>query len=84
MPPLRFPRRSLFWFIIFLGMLVALPTLPLLGSFMFFVWSRRFSGDYLLAYAESAKIIRPAQRYDSTGCLALQDPLPVSRPCFPQ
>ena len=55
MPPLRFPRRSLFWFVIFLGMLVALPALPLLGSFMFFV-EPPLQRHYLLAYVESAKI----------------------------
>lgn len=54
MPPLRFPRRSLFWFVGFLGMLVALPALPLLGSFMFFV-EPPLQRYYLLAYVESAK-----------------------------
>ena len=55
MPPLRFPRRSLFWFVAFMGMLVALPALPLLGSFMFFV-EPPLQRHYLLAYVESAKI----------------------------
>lgn len=54
MPPLRFPRRSLFWLVVFLGMLVALPVLPLLGAFLFVI-EPPLQRCYLLAYVESSK-----------------------------
>ena len=54
-PPLRFPRRSLFWFVvIFLGFVLALPVLPLLGSFLFVI-EPPLQRYYLLAYVESAR-----------------------------
>jgi hypothetical protein len=56
-PPLRFPRRSLFWLVVFLGMLFALPAVPLLGSLTFMI-EPPLQRYYLLAYVESAKIFR--------------------------
>ena len=56
MPPLRFPRRSLFWFVVlFLGMLLALPAVPLLGSLSFMI-EPRLQRYYLSAYLVSAKV----------------------------
>jgi hypothetical protein len=53
-PPLRFPRRSLFWLIVlFLGFVLALPILPLLGSFLFII-EPPLQRYYVLAYAESS------------------------------
>ncbi|MGC2659152.1 MAG: type IV secretion system DNA-binding domain-containing protein, partial [Bryobacteraceae bacterium] len=58
MPPLRFPRRSLFWFIVlFLGMLLALPAVPLLGSFTFMI-EPPLQRYYLTAYVVSAEVFR--------------------------
>ena len=54
MPPLRFPRRSLFWLIVFMGFVLALPVLPLLGAFLFVI-EPPLQRCYLLAYVESAK-----------------------------
>lgn len=54
MPPLRFPRRSLFWLIVFLGFVLALPVLPLLGAFLFVI-EPPLQRCYLLAYVESSK-----------------------------
>jgi hypothetical protein len=56
-PPLRFPRRSLFWLVVFLGMLIALPAVPLLGSFTFLI-KPPLQGCYLRAYMESAELFR--------------------------
>lgn len=55
MSPLRFPRRSLFWLVLVLGVVLALPVLPVLASFAFLTESplQRY---YLLAYVESARI----------------------------
>jgi len=53
-PPLRFPRRSLFWLIVFMGFVLALPVLPLLGAFLFVI-EPPLQRCYLLAYVESAK-----------------------------
>jgi type IV secretory pathway TraG/TraD family ATPase VirD4 len=54
-PPLRFPRRPLFWLVLVFGVLLVLPVLPLLASFGFLTESplQRY---YSLAYVESAKI----------------------------
>ena len=54
MPPLRFPRRSIFWLIVFLGLVLVLPVLPLLGAFLFVI-EPPLQRCYLLAYVESAK-----------------------------
>ena len=54
MPPLRFPRRSLFWFVAFVGLLIALPALPVLGAFAFIV-EPPLQRYYLLAYVQSSK-----------------------------
>lgn len=54
MPPLRFPRRSLVWLFVFLGLLIALPVLPVLGSFLFII-EPPLQRHYLLAYVESSK-----------------------------
>jgi len=57
-PPLRFPRRSLFWFVVlFLGMLLALPAVPLLGSLSFMI-EPPLQRYYLSAYLVSAKVFR--------------------------
>jgi len=56
-PPLRFPRRSLFWVIVFLCALIALPAVPLLGSFTFLI-KPPLQRYYLRAYLESATIFR--------------------------
>jgi Type IV secretion-system coupling protein DNA-binding domain len=53
-PPLRFPRRSLLWLFVFLGLLIALPVLPVLGSFLFII-EPPLQRYYLLAYVESSK-----------------------------
>lgn len=57
MPPLRFPRRPLFWFVVILGMLVALPAIPVLGS-LTFILEPPLQRYYFLAYIESAKVFR--------------------------
>ena len=54
MPPLRFPRRSLFWLVVFIGLVFALPVLPVLGSFLFII-EPPLQRYYVLAYVESSK-----------------------------
>lgn len=54
MPPLGFPRRSLFWIMLFFGLLFALPVLPLVATFTFVI-EPPLQRYYLLAYEESAK-----------------------------
>ncbi|KAA6461904.1 DUF87 domain-containing protein [Acidobacteria bacterium AB60] len=76
MPPLRFPRRSLFWFVLVLGVLLLLPVLPLLASFAF-VTQSPLQRYYLLAYAESAKIL--GQRSQTSPVIWLYKTAPGRR-----
>lgn len=57
MPPLRFPRRPLFWLVAFVGLFVALPAIPVLGAFVF-ILEPPLQRYYLTSYAESATIFR--------------------------
>lgn len=79
MPPLRFPRRTLFWFVVFLLMLVALPAVPVVGSLMFTIESplQRY---YFLPYIESAKIFR--QSSATTPVVWLYKTAPGRRPAL--
>ena len=57
MPPLGFPRKSLSIFVLLLGLLFALPAIPVLGSLTFLI-EPPLQRHYLLPYLESATIFR--------------------------
>ena len=68
MPPLGFPRRSLFWIMLFFGLLFALPVLPLVATFTFVI-EPRCSGTIC---SHTRRVPRPraspAQRLRLCGC----------------
>lgn len=57
MPPLGFPRKTLSIFVLLLGLLFAVPAIPVLGS-LTFLTEPPLQRHYLLPYLESSTIFR--------------------------